>query len=64
MGKPLALTIHVAEDADRPGRYRWIIRDVGKDRDKSLYTFATYREAFDDAEKFRDKLVITWQKTN
>jgi hypothetical protein len=47
MGKPLVLTIHVVEDADRPGRYRWLICDMGKERDKSLYSFATYREAGD-----------------
>ena len=60
----MVLTIHVVKDADRPGRYRWVIRDMGKERDRSLYSFATLREAFADAEKFRDKLIITWQKTN
>jgi len=64
MGRPLALTIHVSSDGDRPGRYRWIIRDMGAVRDKSLYSFATFREAFADAEKFRDKLIITWQNQN
>jgi len=34
---------------------------MGKDRDKSLYSFVSFREAFADAEKFRDKLIITWQ---
>jgi len=29
---------------------------------RSLYNFATEREAEDDAEKFIEKLIITWQK--
>ena len=57
-----ALTIHVTPDGDRPGRYRWNIHEGGKARDKSVYSFATKREAQADAEKFVDKLIVTWKR--
>ncbi len=54
-------TISVAPDAQRPGRYRWNISENSKVRDKSLYSFATRREAQADADKFVGKLDAIWR---
>ena len=56
--------IMVLADPYRLNRYRWKIFEDGMTRDRSGYDFATAREAYADAEKFRDKLVITLQKKN
>jgi hypothetical protein len=58
------LTIRIFADPDRVGRYRWEIYEEAKLRDKSMYSFATRREAKADAELFVEKLIITWQKQN
>jgi hypothetical protein len=52
MAEAPALTINVAEDAARPGRYRWNVSENMKVRDKSLYSFRTKMEAQLDAIKF------------
>jgi len=57
-----AFTIYVSADADRPGRYRWTIYEMGKVRDKSLHSFTTRHEAQADAERFVAMLRDTWQK--
>ena len=62
MEEPSPFTIHIVSDPDRFGRYRWRIIEQGKARDASMYSFATKREAQADAEKFVEKLLITWQK--
>jgi hypothetical protein len=54
-------TIQVEPDADRAGRYRWNIVEKGKQRDRSTYSYATRREAQEDAQKFLDKLNDTWR---
>jgi hypothetical protein len=55
-----AFTASVAPDADRPGRYRWSVHEDGKARDRSVYSFATKREAQADADRFVAKLNVTW----
>jgi hypothetical protein len=64
MDEPSDFTIHVLPHDGRPGRYQWAIHQGGKARDKSFHSFATKREAQADAEKFVDKLIITWRKGN
>jgi hypothetical protein len=54
--------IKIEPDVDRAGRYRWNISEGGKVRDKSLYSYATKREAQADADKFVEKLNATWQR--
>jgi hypothetical protein len=54
--------IKVEPDLDRAGRYRWSISEGGRARDKSLYSFATRREAQADADKFVEKLNATWHR--
>ena len=56
-------TIHVSSDPNSHVRHRWEIRDGKRVLHRSLYNFATEREAEADAEKFIEKL-ITWQKQN
>jgi hypothetical protein len=56
-----AFTTAVAPDADRPGRYRWSVSEDRKLRDKSMYSFATKREAQADADMFVAKLNATWR---
>ena len=55
------LTIRVEPDPARLWRYRWAVLEAGRQRDRSVYTFATRREAQADAEKFVQKLRTTWQ---
>jgi hypothetical protein len=54
-------TTAITADAQRPGRYRWNIRENARVRDKSLYSFATRREAQADADKFLGRLNAIWQ---
>jgi hypothetical protein len=61
MVEPPAYVIAVTKDIDRPGRYRWTLNAGAKVRDKSLYSFATKREAQADAAKFVVKLAATWK---
>jgi hypothetical protein len=60
MAETHVFTIKVEPDVDRPGRYRWSISEGWKVRDKSLYSFATKREAQADAGAFVEKLNVTW----
>jgi hypothetical protein len=64
MDEPSRYTIQVTPDPDRFNRYRWHIYEGGKLRDTSVLNFATLREAYADAERFVDLLIITWQKSN
>jgi hypothetical protein len=64
MDDPLHFTIEVSADVNRFNRYRWTIVEAGKVRDRSVYNFATRREAQADAEKFVEKLIFTWKKEN
>jgi hypothetical protein len=54
-------TTAITADAQRPGRYRWNIRENERVRDKSLYSVATRREAQADADKFLGRLNAIWQ---
>ena len=54
-------TIDVAQDARQRGRYRWSISEDMRVRDRSFYSFATRREAQDDADRFVEKLKAVWQ---
>jgi hypothetical protein len=57
-------TIEVNPDSNRFNRYRWAILEGGKIRHNSKQNFATEREAYTDAKKLVEKLIITWQKQN
>jgi hypothetical protein len=54
-------TIAVTRDPDRRGRYRWSVSEGQKMRDKSLYSFASKREAEVDVQMFVVKLAATWK---
>jgi hypothetical protein len=56
-----AFTVKVDPDPVRLSRYRWAVLEAGKQRDRSVYTFATRREAQADADKFLQKLKTTWR---
>jgi len=53
--------IDITTDAARPGRYRWMIFQDLKLRDKSLHSFATKREAQIDADTFVTRLNDIWK---
>jgi len=55
-----AFTIEVVQDARQPGRYRWSVAEDPKVRDTSFYSFATRREAQNDADRFVEKLRAIW----
>jgi hypothetical protein len=61
MAEPPAYTVAVSPDPDRPGRYRWSLSIGHKVRDKSLFSFATKREAEADVQRFVVKLAETWK---
>jgi hypothetical protein len=50
----------VVKDNDNPNRFRWNIYENKRVRDKSFYSFATKREAQNDADKFVLKLNSVW----
>jgi hypothetical protein len=50
----------VVKDVGNPNRFRWNIFENKKVRDKSFYSFATRREAQNDADKFVRKLNSIW----
>ena len=53
-------TTDVVKDIGNPNRFRWNIYENMKVRDKSFYSFATRREAQNDADKFVRKLNSIW----
>ena len=53
-------TTDIVKDAGNPNRFRWNIYENQKVRDKSFYSFATKREAQNDADKFVRKLHAVW----
>jgi hypothetical protein len=50
----------VVKDIGNPNRFRWNIYENKRVRDKSFYSFATKREAQNDADKFVRKLDSIW----
>jgi hypothetical protein len=48
----------IARDVERPGRYRWSVSENMRLRKKSLYSFATRREAQADADKFVSHILM------
>jgi hypothetical protein len=50
----------VVKDVGNPNRFRWNIYENQRVRDKSFYSFATRREAQNDADKFVRKLDSVW----
>ena len=50
----------IVKDNDNPNRFRWNIYENQRVRDKSFYSFATKREAQNDADKFVRKLDSIW----
>ena len=53
-------TTDIVKDVGNPNRFRWNIYENKKVRDKSFYSFATKREAQNDADKFVRKLNSVW----
>jgi hypothetical protein len=53
-------TTDVVKDIGNPNRFRWKIYENQRVRDKSFYSFATKREAQNDADKFVRKLNSVW----
>ena len=62
MTESVVFTTDVVKDIANPNRFRWNIYENEKVRDKSLYSFATKREAQNDADKFVRKLNSVWPK--
>ncbi len=57
-------TTDIVKDVANPNRFRWNIYENKRVRDKSLYSFATKREAQNDADKFVRKLNSVWPASN
>jgi hypothetical protein len=62
MAETHEFTTAVESDFDRPGRFRWSVSEDRKVRDKSLFSFATRREAQADVDRFVEKLNVTWRR--
>ena len=56
-------TTDVVKDIENPNRFRWNIYENKRVRDKSFYSFATKREAQNDADKFVRKLDSIWPRS-
>ena len=56
-------TTDVVKDIGNPNRFRWNIYENQRVRDKSFYSFATKREAQNDADKFVLKLNSVWPRS-
>jgi hypothetical protein len=55
MAEEHALSVKVEADSDRSGRYRWIILKSGRLFERSDVTFATIREATEEAAKILER---------
>jgi hypothetical protein len=60
MTESALFTTDIVKDVGNPNRFRWNIYENNKVRDKSLYSFATKREAQSDADKFVKRLNSVW----
>jgi hypothetical protein len=58
LGHP-AFTVKIEQDGINSARYRWRVFVGDRERDVSVYSFATKREALKDAERFIAKLNST-----
>jgi hypothetical protein len=54
-------TIKIEQDPQSERRFRWNVCEGEKLRDRSPQSYATIRHAKADAEKFMQKLIMTWQ---
>ena len=64
MTETATFTTDVVKDIGNPNRFRWNIYENEKVRDKSLYSFATKREAQSDADKFVPEAKFDLAKLN
>jgi hypothetical protein len=62
MPKASAYTVRIRQDEAQRGRYRWDVIEGAKVRDSSFLSFATNREAQADADRYVEKLIVTWRK--
>jgi hypothetical protein len=60
MTDPAVFSTDIVKDIGNPNRFRWNIYENQRVRDKSFYSFATKREAQNDANKFLVKLNAVW----
>jgi hypothetical protein len=60
MADSAVFSTDVVKDIGNPNRFRWNIYENQRVRDKSFYSFATKREAQNDADKFVAKLNSVW----
>ncbi len=56
-----AYKVRIRRDEARPGRYRWDVVEGSKVRDTSTFSFGTKREAQADADRYVEKLIVTWR---
>jgi hypothetical protein len=61
MTETRTFTTAVARDPHNPERFRWSVLENAKVHDKSMYNFATKREAQADADKFVGRLKVVWR---
>jgi hypothetical protein len=57
------ITVFVAPDLLRSGRYRWTLLHSGQAQDRSEMSFATKEEADADAEKALKRRIAAWKAT-
>lgn len=61
MPRNMTFTTKIEADHGNPWRYRWKVFQELRQRDISVYSFATKREAQIDADEFVAKLNSTWR---
>jgi hypothetical protein len=55
-------TIKVEPHGFRPGRFRWSVREDGRECDRSSDSYATRGEAEAEADKVMQKLIAKWRE--
>jgi hypothetical protein len=61
MAEKHPFTIEIEEDPENERRFRWIIVEGERPRQRSPQSYATIRHAKADAERFMQKLITAWQ---
>jgi hypothetical protein len=61
MSEDHQFTVRVEPDSSRPGRFRWALFKAQQAYNRSEMSYATKREAADEAAKVLDRRIAAWR---
>jgi hypothetical protein len=61
MSEDHQFTVRVEPDSSRPGRFRWALFKAQQAYNRSEMSYATKREAADEAAKVLDRRITAWR---